>query len=43
MADGGRFHLLPAKFARRMILGDAMFAYTVAGLFAHDAGVLAVA
>jgi hypothetical protein len=44
MADGGyKLHLLPAKLARPMILGDALFAYTVAELFAPDAGVPAVA
>lgn len=39
----GRFHLLPAKYARLAILGSALFAYTVAELLAHEAGVLAAA
>lgn len=39
----GKFHLLPAKFARLVILGAALFAYTVAELIAHEAGVLAAA
>jgi NhaP-type Na+/H+ or K+/H+ antiporter len=39
----GRFRLLPAKFARLGILGAALFAYTVAELLAHEAGVLAAA
>jgi NhaP-type Na+/H+ or K+/H+ antiporter/uncharacterized protein with PhoU and TrkA domain len=39
----GRFHLLPAKYARLAILGAALFAYTVAELLAHEAGVLAAA
>ena len=38
-----RFHLLPAKYARIVILGAALVAYTVAELFAHEAGVLAAA
>lgn len=39
----GRLHLLPAKYARLAILGAALFAYTVAELLAHEAGVLAAA
>jgi len=39
----GRFRLLPSKFARLGILGTALFAYTVAELLAHEAGVLAAA
>ncbi len=39
----GRFRLLPSKFARLGILGAALFAYTVAELLAHEAGVLAAA
>lgn len=38
-----RFHLLPAKFSRLVILGSALFAYTVAELFAHESGVMAAA
>ncbi|MEZ5425884.1 MAG: cation:proton antiporter [Pyrinomonadaceae bacterium] len=38
-----RFHLLPSKYARLAILGSALFAYTVAELFAHESGVLAAA
>ena len=38
-----RFHLLPAKFSRLVILGSALFAYTAAELFAHESGVLAAA
>jgi NhaP-type Na+/H+ or K+/H+ antiporter/predicted nucleic acid-binding Zn-ribbon protein len=38
-----RFHLLPAKYSRLVILGSALFAYTVAELFAHESGVLAAA
>ncbi|MFV0387660.1 MAG: cation:proton antiporter [Pyrinomonadaceae bacterium] len=39
----GRFKLLPAKFTRLVILGGALFAYTMAELFAHESGVLAAA
>ena len=39
----GKLHLLPAKFARLVILGAALLAYTVAELIAHEAGVLAAA
>lgn len=38
-----RFHLLPVKYARIIILGAALLAYTVAELFAHESGVLAAA
>ncbi len=38
-----RFHLLPAKYSRLVILGSALFAYTVAELFAHESGVMAAA
>ena len=38
-----RFHLLPAKYSRLVILGSALAAYTIAELFAHEAGVLAAA
>lgn len=38
-----RFQLLPSKFSRLAILGSALFAYTVAELFAHESGVLAAA
>ncbi len=38
-----QFHLLPSKFTRLGILGAALFAYTTAELFAHEAGVLAAA
>ena len=38
-----RFHLLPVKFSRLVILGSALFAYTAAELFAHESGVLAAA
>ena len=38
-----RFALLPVKYARLVILGAALFAYTVAELVAHEAGVLAAA
>lgn len=38
-----RFSLLPVKYARLMILGMALLAYTVAELVAHEAGVLAAA
>jgi NhaP-type Na+/H+ or K+/H+ antiporter len=38
-----RFRLLPAKFARLMILGTALLVYTIAELVAHEAGVLAAA
>lgn len=40
---GNKFHLLPAKYARLIILSTALFAYTLAELFAHEAGVLAAA
>lgn len=39
----GRFRLLPSKFTRLGILGAALFAYTLAELLAHEAGVLAAA
>ena len=39
----GKFHLLPVKYARLIILGAALFAYTLAELLAHEAGVLAAA
>ncbi len=39
----GRFRLLPSKFTRLGILGAALFAYTLAELIAHEAGVLAAA
>ncbi len=38
-----KLHLLPVKYARLIILGAALFAYTVAELLAHEAGVLAAA
>ncbi len=38
-----RFHLLPAKYARIIILSAALVSYTLAELFAHEAGVLAAA
>lgn len=38
-----RFHLLPSKYSRLAILGSALFAYTVAELFAPESGVLAAA
>ena len=38
-----RFHLLPVKYSRLVILGSALAAYTIAELFAHEAGVLAAA
>ncbi len=38
-----RFHLLPSKFSRLVILGAALVAYTIAELFAHESGVLASA
>ena len=38
-----RFKLLPAKFSRIGILGAALISYTVAELFAHEAGVSAAA
>ncbi len=38
-----RFHLLPVKYARIIILGAALLAYTIAELFAHESGVLAAA
>lgn len=38
-----RFHLLPSKYARLVILGSALAAYTIAEFFAHEAGVLAAA
>ena len=37
------FKLMPAKFARLVILGAALVAYTLAELLAHEAGVLAAA
>lgn len=39
----GRFHLLPSKYTRLVILGSALAAYTIAEFFAHEAGVLAAA
>lgn len=38
-----RFHLLPVKYARIIILSAALLAYTIAELFAHESGVLAAA
>ena len=38
-----KFHLLPIKFSRLVILGAALVAYTIAELFAHESGVLASA
>lgn len=38
-----RFRLLPSKFSRIGILGAALISYTVAELFAHEAGVTAAA
>ncbi len=38
-----RFHLLPSKYTRLVILGSALAAYTLAEFFAHEAGVLAAA
>jgi Trk K+ transport system NAD-binding subunit len=38
-----RFHLLPSKYTRLVILGSALAAYTIAEFFAHEAGVLATA
>lgn len=38
-----RFHLLPVKYARIIILGAALLSYTIAELFAHESGVLAAA
>ncbi|CAN5633782.1 cation:proton antiporter [soil metagenome] len=38
-----RFHLLPSKYTRLVILGSALAAYTIAEFFAHEAGVLAAA
>ncbi|MGD9629967.1 MAG: cation:proton antiporter [Pyrinomonadaceae bacterium] len=38
-----RFRLLPSKFSRIGILGAALVSYTVAELFAHEAGVTAAA
>lgn len=38
-----RFRLLPSKFTRVGILGAALASYTVAELFAHEAGVMAAA
>ncbi|CAN5659724.1 cation:proton antiporter [soil metagenome] len=38
-----RFHFLPSKYARLVILGAALVAYTAAELFAHESGVLAAA
>ncbi|MCB1023909.1 MAG: cation:proton antiporter, partial [Acidobacteria bacterium] len=40
---GNRFHLLPSKYTRLVILGGALVAYTVAELLAHESGVLAAA
>ncbi len=40
---GNRFHLLPGKYTRLVILGGALAAYTVAELLAHESGVLAAA
>lgn len=37
------FHLLPAKYARLVILGAALVSYTIAETIAHEAGVLAAA
>ncbi len=39
----GHFHVLPSKYARLGILGAALAAYTIAEIFAHEAGVLATA
>lgn len=38
-----KFHLLPSKFSRLVILGAALVAYTIAELLAHESGVLASA
>jgi NhaP-type Na+/H+ or K+/H+ antiporter len=38
-----RFHLLPSKFTRIGILGAAIASYTIAEIFAHEAGVMAAA
>lgn len=38
-----RFHFLPAKFARLVMLGAALISYTIAETIAHEAGVLAAA
>lgn len=38
-----RFHLLPVKYARIIILSASLVSYAVAELFAHEAGVLAAA
>ena len=38
-----RFKLLPSKFARISILGAALASYTIAEIFAHEAGVMAAA
>lgn len=38
-----RFHLLPSKFTRIGILGAALASYTIAEIFAHEAGVMAAA
>lgn len=38
-----RFHLLPSKYTRLVVLGSALAAYTIAEFFAHEAGVLAAA
>lgn len=38
-----RFRLLPSKFTRIGILGAALASYTIAELFAHEAGVMAAA
>ncbi len=40
---GNRFHLLPSKYTRLVILGGALVAYTFAELLAHESGVLAAA
>jgi len=38
-----RFRLLPSKFTRIGILGAALASYTIAEIFAHEAGVMAAA
>ena len=38
-----RFKLLPSKFARISIFGAALASYTIAEIFAHEAGVMAAA
>lgn len=38
-----RFQLLPSKFTRIGILGAALASYTIAEIFAHEAGVMAAA